>query len=407
MAGLDACARCGPGNAVQAVPVGGVRPAARRGGSGAAVTAHLAASEERARQAELNRVRVEEHRKRGGATTLVGAVFACWSRPASASSGLVVAKRPRERRTRPSGRGRSRAGEGRSRDGPRRRAGPRQVRALRIRSDVQVAHQSGGRTTPPRPWHFSTARNDLRGWEWRYVHRLCHSELIALRGTPATCSPRCSPRRLPHRHGQLRQAARLWNAKTGPNCSPSRGTPATSGRVVQPGRYTIVTASEDKTAAVEREDGGELLALRGTQLRPGRVVQPGRLPHPHHQHRQDGPVVDAKTGAELLVLKARQLRAVRVVLPRRLLGRHRQHRQDGGCGTRRPGPNCSPSRRPTTRSASFSPDGSRIVTASSDGTARSGLAAVQDTRPPDPDREPAAAAGELGPASWSEERRRL
>ncbi len=30
---------------------------------------------------------------------------------------------------------------------------------------------------------LESTRADLRGWEWRYVHRLCHSDLLTLKGT--------------------------------------------------------------------------------------------------------------------------------------------------------------------------------------------------------------------------------
>ncbi len=29
---------------------------------------------------------------------------------------------------------------------------------------------------------LDSTRADLRGWEWRYVHRLCHTDLLTLRG---------------------------------------------------------------------------------------------------------------------------------------------------------------------------------------------------------------------------------
>ena len=33
---------------------------------------------------------------------------------------------------------------------------------------------------------LDSTRPDLRGWEWRYVHRLCHSDLLTLKGHTGT-----------------------------------------------------------------------------------------------------------------------------------------------------------------------------------------------------------------------------
>ena len=60
---------------------------------------------------------------------------------------------------------------------------------------MQVAHQewrdnniAAARTL------LDGTRSDLRGWEWRYVHRLCHSEHSRSRGTPALSLRRRSAR---------------------------------------------------------------------------------------------------------------------------------------------------------------------------------------------------------------------
>ena len=84
-------------------------------------------------------------------------------------------------------------------------------------------------------------------------------------------------------------------------------------------------------------------------------------------------VWDAKSGAEVLTLKGHTgWRQFGVVQPGRLADRHRELRQDGeGLGRedwcRGPHPQGAHRCRP---SASFSPDGSRIVTGSGDKTAK-------------------------------------
>ena len=50
---------------------------------------------------------------------------------------------------------------------------------------------------------LDSTRADLRGWEWRYVHRLCHSDLLTLKGhTGSRHLGVVQPRRLADRHRQ-------------------------------------------------------------------------------------------------------------------------------------------------------------------------------------------------------------
>ncbi len=48
---------------------------------------------------------------------------------------------------------------------------------------MEVAHQHWRDNNVPAALALlDTTRPDLRGWEWRYVHRLCHSDLLTLKG---------------------------------------------------------------------------------------------------------------------------------------------------------------------------------------------------------------------------------
>ena len=48
---------------------------------------------------------------------------------------------------------------------------------------IQVAHQEWRENNVPATVALlDSTRADLRGWEWRYVHRLCHTDLLTLKG---------------------------------------------------------------------------------------------------------------------------------------------------------------------------------------------------------------------------------
>ena len=142
---------------------------------------------------------------------------------------------------------------------------------------------------------LDSTRADLRGWEWRYVHRLCHSDLLTLKGHTGT----------------------VTSASFSPDGS------------------RIVTGSRDETAKVwDAKSGAEVLTLKGhTERCHFGVVQPGRLADRHR--RELGPDGEG-------------------------LGRQEWCR----------GPHAQGAHRRRSLSASFSPDGSRIVTGSQDQTAK-------------------------------------
>ena len=92
-----------------------------------------------------------------------------------------------------------RRGSGGPRKGrrPTARDGPRGEKAARAEAErqrekferfeygrtMQVAHQEWRENNVAATLALlDSTRADLRGWEWRYVHRLCHSDLLTLKG---------------------------------------------------------------------------------------------------------------------------------------------------------------------------------------------------------------------------------
>ena len=138
-----------------------------------------------------------------------------------------------------------------------------------------------------------------------------------------------------------------------------------------------MTASRDRTAKVwDATTGAEVLTLKGHTGTPSisasfspdgsRIVTASR--------RRDGEGLGREDGAEVLTLKGHTgTGRLGVVQPGRVADRHRELRTGRRrSGTRRRVPRSSRSRgtRDASHSASFSPDGSRIVTGSEDRTAK-------------------------------------
>ncbi|HJZ57171.1 MAG TPA: hypothetical protein VKE74_19535, partial [Gemmataceae bacterium] len=109
-------------------------------------------------------------------------------------------------------------------------------------------------------------REDLRGWEWHYVHRLCHSELLALKGhTKQVWSAAFSPDGTRIVTASHDHTARVWDAKTGAELLALTGhTERVLSAAFSPDGSRILTASVDTTARVwDAKTGAELLALKG------------------------------------------------------------------------------------------------------------------------------------------------
>ena len=184
---------------------------------------------------------------------------------------------------------------------------------------IQVAHQEWRDNNVPATLALlENTRADLRGWEWRYVHRLCHSELRTLRENTV---------------------------------APAMGGDARVFRFASfsPDGSRILTACADGMIKIwDVKSGAEVLALK---VRAGVSIwapfSPDGLRIVSASYPDGVKIWDSRTGAETF-----------------------------GFRVKAPAVNSEPFSPPgfgeeasAVRSASFSPDGSRVVTASDDGTA--------------------------------------
>jgi len=294
-----------------------------------AVTAHLAAAEVRARQAELDRVRSDRDK---------------------AIQLKELADRARAEAERLRG-----LAEEAQKEVERER---KKLAVFAYGRTLQVAHQewrdnniAAARTL------LDGTRKDLRGWEWHYVHRLCHADLLTLTGHESWvfCAAfSLDGSRIVTASGD--GTAKVWDATTGTVLFTIDGhKEVVNAAAFSPDGARIVTASADKTARLwDAVCGKEVGALVGHTDRvycaafspDGRRVVTGCA---------DGTarVWDTDTGTALLTLAGHANWESALSFGSdgaellTILG-HANH----------------------VNTVSFSPDGSRIATASSDKTAR-------------------------------------
>jgi WD40 repeat protein/serine/threonine protein kinase len=332
-----------------------------------AVSAHLAAAEERARQAELDRVKgAEQRRRRRVQFALAGAV-----------AGLAVAV----------GFGMTVANLWKRAEGERHTAekarddlakAQEKLEVVEYGRTMQVAHQAWRDGNVAGTIAFlKTTRQDLRGWEWRYIHRLCHCELLTLKGHTRgvlTASFNADASRIVT--GGIDKTARVWDAKSGAEVLTLSGH---TGQVQSASFSTdgtrIVTGSLDRTAKVwDAKSGVEVFTLRGHtgQVQSASFSADGERIVTGSFDRT-AKVWDAKSQAEVLTLKGHtnsvssvsfSADGSRIVTASRDGTAKVWYAKSGAEGLTFKG-----HKGPVT-SASFSADGSSIVTASRDGTAR-------------------------------------
>jgi len=132
---------------------------------------------------------------------------------------------------------------------------------------MQVAHQEWRENNIAAALALlDSTRKDLRGWEWQYVHRLCHSEVLTLKGhTDRITSASYSADGSRLVTGSWDGTAKVWDTNKGAEVLTLKGH---KGRVssvsFSPDGGRVVTGSDDKTAKVwDAKTGIELLTLNG------------------------------------------------------------------------------------------------------------------------------------------------
>ena len=113
-------------------------------------------------------------------------------------------------------------------------------------------------------------RRDLRGWEWQYVHRLCHADLLTLKHVGPVHSASFSADGSRLVAGCFDKAARVWDARTGLLIFTLKGhLDAVYSSSFSPDDARVVTGSLDGTAQIwDAKTGDHLLTLKA---HPGAV----------------------------------------------------------------------------------------------------------------------------------------
>jgi WD40 repeat protein/serine/threonine protein kinase len=375
------------------------------------VASYLSAAEDRARRAELDRVRSEEQGKRRRVQFILAATVAGLVAVAGFGAAVVTLWQRAEK-----ARGTAELAHD-SEKTARHEAELARARfeCLNYGRTIEVAyeHWRDGNVAAARLLLDGT-RPTLRGWEYYYVHRLCHADLLTLRGhTDMVMRASFSADGLRIVTASLDRTAKVWNAATGTVLLTLKGhTDRLYSASFSPDGSRIVTGSADQTAKVWDAHTGELLLTLKGHTAPvqvaafnddGRIVtasadHTAKLWDAHtgaalvtfRGHSKDirsmsfckvGPrivtgsmdrtakVWNAKTGAELLSLK--HTGSVEAVSFRgdgsRIVTADVQAVKVWDAHT---GAELMSLRHAMPQAASFSEDGSRIVTGSVDGTAK-------------------------------------
>ena len=141
---------------------------------------------------------------------------------------------------------------------------------------VEVAHQEWRENNVATTLNLLNAtRKDLRGWEWRYVDRLCHLDLLTLKGHDGGVnSAGFSPDGTRIVTAGWDNTAKVWDARSGSPCPHAHGarlwrlTAGIHSASFSPDGARIVTAGYDKTAKVWDARSGESSSpSRGTPRR--------------------------------------------------------------------------------------------------------------------------------------------
>jgi WD40 repeat protein len=276
------------------------------------------------------------------------------------------------------------------------------ARAEAERQREKVEHLEYGRTLQValQEWRESNVgatldllkgtRSDLRGWEWHYVNRLCHADVLTLRSdrpttddTAAYDSASFSPDGSQIVTAGKGGTVRIWDARTGAKIQTLRGFISPIPLAASPGLLAafsadgsrVVSVSPSREATVwDASTGAELLTLTGHGGDVASVAfspDGSRIVTASWDHTAK--VWDATSGVEILALRGHSsalFTASYSADGSRIVTASADRSAkvwEAATGAQLLNLNARTS---PLRSALFSPDGSRIVTVNQDNTAR-------------------------------------
>ncbi len=149
-------------------------------------------------------------------------------------------------------------------------AGEKRARELLARVEygrtMQVAHHEWRDNNNAATLSLlGSTRIDLRGWEWNYLNRLCHGEILELKGHTAPVSSVCwSPDGSRIATAGYDNTARVWDTRSGEVVLELKGHTAPVSSVSwSPDGSRIATASYDNTARVwDARSGAEAFVIK-------------------------------------------------------------------------------------------------------------------------------------------------
>jgi WD40 repeat protein len=111
----------------------------------------------------------------------------------------------------------------------------------------------------PHPWE-----SDLRHFEWHYLNRLCHQELLTLDGRAPAEHFAYSPdgKRLASTHYGEKGGVRVWDAQTGRELLALEGQVGLSA-VISPDGKRLASEHDQTVKLWDAQTGQELFTCKG------------------------------------------------------------------------------------------------------------------------------------------------
>ena len=192
-------------------------------------------------------------------------------------------------------------------------ASAERARRLLYVSDMNLAQQSWKDTNVGRvlellkPYEQNAGKQDLRGWEWDYLWKLCHSDLRTLTGHIGIIhSVAFSPDGKRIASGSEDRTIKVWDTESGVELATLKGhTREVWSVAFSPDGKRIASASLDNTIKLwNAESGAELATLKGHAREVWSVAfSPDGKRIASGSEDRTIKVWDAESGAELVTLK--------------------------------------------------------------------------------------------------------